>query len=91
MDGIIMARDYEGKLSLFGLILNSNFLADASGTKGKVKWVQISFHVYNNVLQSVIICLGTDFLLLLIKLFLFMMRDVEGFLADALDVVSVAC
>lgn len=86
-----MARDYEGKLSLFGLILNSNFLADASGTKGKVKWVQISFHVYNNALQSVIICLGTDFLLLLIKLFLFMMRDVEGFLADAFDVVSMAC
>lgn len=41
------------------------------------------------MLQSVIICLGTDFLLLLIKLFFFMMRDVERLLADALDDVSV--
>lgn len=43
------------------------------------------------MLQSVIICLGTVFLLLLIKLLFFMMRDVEGLLADALDDVSVAC
>lgn len=43
------------------------------------------------MLQNVIICFGTGFLLLLVKLFFFMVRDVEGLLADALDDVSVAC
>jgi hypothetical protein len=64
-------------------ILNSDSLADARGTKGKAKWTHVFVHCYNNVLSNVSLRLGSEFLLLLIKLFFFMMSGVDGLLISA--------